>query len=234
MQCGVEKRVVRSMKIKAVRCFKCGEEEHKCRWCPLKIKRVAYPAEEKVHQRDKRKLACLERGKVQERKLRRVEGEEAVHPTKGKAQQEECKRSWWEMLRKRAKWYCGPTVPQDTKLWELGWHSQGAIVIYLRCPRCGKGRYYAEDNQGQGVVPYWKREKMSWCGCKGGKAQSSAKRGKRDLYCDKQVEKVVTVLNCVLKGSWGEEGSRGVRKKLKSEYAAYLESKYRRNDGSSI
>ena len=45
---------------------------------------------------------------------------------------------------------------------------------------------------------------------------------------------MVTVLNCVLKGSWGEGGSGDIRKKLKSEYAAYLESKYRRNDGSSI
>ena len=62
----------------------------------------------------------------------------------------------------------------------------------------------------------------------------SAKRGKREVYCDKQVKKAVTVLNCVLKGLWGEGGSRGIRKKLKSEYTAYLESKYRRNDGSSI
>jgi len=38
----------------------------------------------------------------------------------------------------------------------------------------------------------------------------------------------------MLKGSWGEEESGGIRKKLKSEYIAYLESKYRRNDGSSI
>jgi len=60
------------------------------------------------------------------------------------------------------------------------------------------------------------------------------KRGKRDVDCDKQVEKAVTVPNCVLKGSWGEGGSGGIRKKLKSEYAAYLESKFRRNDGSSI
>jgi len=44
----------------------------------------------------------------------------------------------------------------------------------------------------------------------------------------------VTALNCMLKGSWEEVGSGGIRKKLKSEYAAYLESKYRRNDGSSI
>jgi len=37
----------------------------------------------------------------------------------------------------------------------------------------------------------------------------------------------------MLKGSWEEERS-GIRKKLKSEHAAYLESKYRRNDRSSI
>jgi len=60
------------------------------------------------------------------------------------------------------------------------------------------------------------------------------KRDIRDIYCDKQVGKVVTVLNCMLKGLWGEGGSGGIRKKLKSEYAAYLESKYRKNDGSSI
>jgi len=62
----------------------------------------------------------------------------------------------------------------------------------------------------------------------------STERGKRDVYCDKQVGKAVTVLNCVLKGSWGEGESEGIRKKLKSEYIAYLESKYRRNDGNSI
>ena len=59
-------------------------------------------------------------------------------------------------------------------------------------------------------------------------------RGKREVYCDKQVGKAVTVLNCMLKSSWGEGGNGGIRKKLKSEYTAYLESKYRRNDGSSI
>ena len=59
-------------------------------------------------------------------------------------------------------------------------------------------------------------------------------RGKRDVYCDKQIGKVVTALNCMLKGLWGEVGSGGIRKKLKSEYVAYLESKYKRNDGSAI
>ena len=37
-------------------------------------------------------------------------------------------------------------------------------------------------------------------------------RGKREVYCDKQVEKAVTVLNCMLKGSWGE-GRSGVSKR---------------------
>jgi len=122
------------------------------------------------------RLACPVREKMQEKKrrLRRVEESEAVHPTKEKAQQEEWKRSLWETLRKRVEWYCGPTVPQDAELWELGWHSQGAIVMYLKCPRCGKGGCYVKDNQGQGVAPYWKREKMSWCGCKEGKEQSGA------------------------------------------------------------
>jgi len=62
----------------------------------------------------------------------------------------------------------------------------------------------------------------------------TAERGKRDVYCDKQIEKTVTALNCMLKGLWREVGSGGIRKKLKSEYTAYLESKYRRNDRSSI
>jgi len=62
----------------------------------------------------------------------------------------------------------------------------------------------------------------------------SGERGKRDVYCDKQVGKVVIVLNCMLKSLRGEGGSGGIRKKLKSKYAAYLESNYRRNDGSSI
>jgi len=36
---------------------------------------------------------------------------------------------------------------------------------------------------------------------------SCVERGKRDVYCDKQIGKAVTALNCVLKGSWGEGGS---------------------------
>ena len=36
------------------------------------------------------------------------------------------------------------------------------------------------------------------------------KRDKRDVCCNKQVEEVVTVFNCVLKGSWGEGESGGI------------------------
>ena len=41
-----------------------------------------------------------------------------------------------------------------------------------------------------------------------------AERGKRDVYCDKQVEEVVTVLNCMLKGLWGKGGSIGIVREL--------------------
>jgi len=93
MQCGIEGRVVRSMRMVAVKCFKCGEEGHKCRECPLwerKAKRVAHPNERKAHQ-GKRKLAHLKRGKAQEnrkeRQMRRVEEEKTASPEQGKTQQ---------------------------------------------------------------------------------------------------------------------------------------------------
>jgi len=106
MQYGVEEKTIRSMRMLGVKCFRCREEGHKYRECPLWKKRPAHPV----------------KGKAQEgeRRLRRVEGSEAACPTKGNAQQEEWKRSSWETLRKRAEWYCGPTVPQDAELWELG------------------------------------------------------------------------------------------------------------------
>jgi len=74
MQCGVEERMIRSVRV-VTKCFKCGEEGHKCRECPQwerKEKRVARPREGKAHQG--------------ERKLRRMEGEKAAHPVKGEAQ----------------------------------------------------------------------------------------------------------------------------------------------------
>jgi len=75
MQCGVEEKTIRSMRILGVKCFRCKEEGHKCRECPLWKKRPAHSV----------------KGKMQEgeRRLRRVEGSETVCPTEGNAQQEE-------------------------------------------------------------------------------------------------------------------------------------------------
>jgi len=109
MQCGVEERVVRSVRV-VVKCFKCGEERHKCRECPKRI-RVACPREGKAHQ-GKRRPACPVREKAQERRreVRRVEEEKAAYLVKGKVQQEKWRRSLWEELRKRAEEHCGKGI----------------------------------------------------------------------------------------------------------------------------
>jgi len=55
MQCGVKEKVVRNMRTVVVKCFKYGEEGHKCRECPLwekKVKRVARPNEGKAQQEE--------------------------------------------------------------------------------------------------------------------------------------------------------------------------------------
>ena len=45
-----------------------------------------------------------------------------------------------------------------------------------------------EDDRGQGVVPYWRREKMSWCECRGKEEQSGARA--RDSRSTAREEKV--------------------------------------------
>jgi len=98
----VEEKTIRSMRTAGVKCFKCREKGHKCRECLLWIKR----------KNGEKRPARPVKGKAQEgeRRLRRVEGSEAMRPTEGNAQQEEWERSSWKMLRKRTEWYCGPTV----------------------------------------------------------------------------------------------------------------------------
>jgi len=160
MQCGEGERTIRQIRVAEVECFECREQGHKCRKCPLWIKRkneerAVHVARPQKAQQEKRPARPV-RGKAQEgeRRLRRVEGSEMAYSTKGNVQQGEWKRSSWETLRKRAEWYYRPTVPQDAELWELGWRGQGAIVTYLRCPRCSKGECYVEDDWEQEVVPY--------------------------------------------------------------------------------
>ena len=83
MQCGVEERMIRRHEVVVVECFKCGEKGHKYRECPLwkervegRVVHVARP--QKAHQQ--REPAYPEKGKAQEeeRKLRRMEKEEAA------------------------------------------------------------------------------------------------------------------------------------------------------------
>jgi len=64
MQCGVEERMIRNIRITAVECFKYGKEGHKCRECPLWVK--------------KEEATCGETTKG-------AAGEEAGTPCKGKS-----------------------------------------------------------------------------------------------------------------------------------------------------
>jgi len=162
------------------------------------VKRVACPDEGKAHQKKER------------REGRRVEEGEAARPVKGKVQQEEWKRSLWEVLRKRVEWYYRPTVPQDAELWELRWRGQGAIVTYLKCSEYSKGGCHVEDDQGQGVVLYWKREKMSWCGCKGKKKESGTSTERKSAA---RVEKVARPREAKTQqsGVWSGEPERVAR-----------------------
>jgi len=123
MQCGVEERAVRSIRIVTVKCFKCKEEGHKYRECPLwerKVKRVAYPKEGKAHQEEKRPAHSIrEKAQEGEKRLRRVKKGEAARPVQGEAQQRE-KRSSIKELRKKAEEHCGKGVPRKARLLELG------------------------------------------------------------------------------------------------------------------
>ena len=90
MQCGVEEKVVRGVKVVGAECFKCSERGHKCRECPLwekKAKRVVRPNGGKAHQKERRP-ACPIREKVQEggKRLRRMEEEKVARPVKGEVQ----------------------------------------------------------------------------------------------------------------------------------------------------
>jgi len=158
MQCGVEERMIRSVRV-VVECFKCGEEGHKCRECPQwerKVKRVACPKEGKAHQGE-----------------RKVEEEKATCPVQGKVQQE-WRRTPVEKLRIRAEVYCGKGVPEEAQLLELGWMTKEVVVLYLVCKRCRERGCHVEDNKGQGVIPWTKRKTLSWYKCKGKKVEGGA------------------------------------------------------------
>ena len=102
MQCGVEEKTIRSMRMLGVKCFRCGEEGHRCRECPSwikrkseeKVKRVARPDGRKVHQEERRPARPIrEKAQEGEKRLRRIEEEKAACPVKGEVQQKEWRRS---------------------------------------------------------------------------------------------------------------------------------------------
>ena len=45
-------------------------------------------------------------------------------------------------------------------------YQEEIVVSYLTC-KCREKGFHVEDNQGQGVIPFWKWKELSWCGCKG-------------------------------------------------------------------
>ena len=81
MQCRAEERVVRNVRMVVVRCFKCREEGHKCRECPLWVKkeRAVHVTSPRKAQQERRPARPV-RKKAQEegRRLRRVEGKGAA------------------------------------------------------------------------------------------------------------------------------------------------------------
>jgi len=84
MQCGVEEKTIRSMRMLGVKCFRCREEGHKYRECPLwekKVKRVARPNGGKAHQEERRPARSIrEKAQEGEKRLRRMKEEKAARP----------------------------------------------------------------------------------------------------------------------------------------------------------
>jgi len=64
MQCGVEKKIIRRIGAVEVKCFKCGEKGHKCKECPLWVRK-----EKVVH------MARSQKVQQEERPVRPVKGE---------------------------------------------------------------------------------------------------------------------------------------------------------------
>jgi len=63
-----------------------------------------------------------------------------------------------------------------------------------------------EDDQRQGVIPYWKREKISWCGCKEKRIEQSSTRAE-DSRSAAREEKTVRSREAKVQQSsaWSEE-----------------------------
>jgi len=123
MQYGVKEKTIRRHEVVVVECFKCGKKEHKCRECPLwekkeRMVRVAKP--QKVHQQKGPVHSVKGKAQEGERRLRRVEEEEAVCVAKPQEVQQGWRRSSVKELRKRAEEHCRRGVLGEAQLLELG------------------------------------------------------------------------------------------------------------------
>jgi len=162
MQYGVKERIVRKQKMVAVECYKYGRAGHKCRECPLWKETACVAKPQKLQQKGRPAHPVREKAQEGEKRLKRVEEEEAVCPVWGKAQQG-WRRSSIEELRKKAEEHCGKGVPEEAWLLELGWYTLEIIVTYNEYRGCGRKGSYAEDNRGQEVL----QDRKFWCGCQG-------------------------------------------------------------------
>jgi len=100
-----------------------------------------------------------EKAQEREKRLRRMGEEKAVCSIKRKAQQE-WRRSSMEELRKRTEEHCEKGVPEEARLLEIGWMTEEIVVLYFSC-KCGEKGSHVEDNQGQGVIPFWKWKELN-------------------------------------------------------------------------
>jgi len=114
-----------------------------------------------------------------------MEEEKAARPIKGEAQQE-WRRSSIEELRKKAEEHCGKGVPREVQLLELGWMTEEVVVSYLTC-KCREKGSHVEDNQRQGVIPFWKWKELSWCGCKGKKVEGGVPTERKSAAKEEKV-----------------------------------------------
>ena len=81
MQCGVEGRTIRRVKVAEVECFKCREKGHKCRECSFWVKKekVAHVARPQKVQQERPAHPVKGKAQEKEKELRRVEEGEAAY-----------------------------------------------------------------------------------------------------------------------------------------------------------
>jgi len=166
MQYGVEERMIRRVGVVVeVKYFKCREKGHKCKECPLwvrkeKVVHVARP--QKVQQEEKPARPIKEKAQEKKRRLKRAEEREVAHVAKPQeAQQGGWRRSLVAKLRKRVKEHCNKGVLEEAHLLELGWCTKEVIVTYVQCKRCREKECYVEENRRQGLI----KNRQRWYGC---------------------------------------------------------------------